>query len=420
MKLVMYYCLGRRNVLKSVAILANLFALAVYSISSVMAADSLYDAGLKAYKAGDYAGASESFELALKKNQKDPTLWYYDALCFHQLKNWSKAASRYKTIATYFPQTAAGKAAIDALKKLDPSFVPQSGTAAASAAGASGSAPSSTSSSVGLPGRSESDAELDKEMASLPDSAYFYFKKGPQGHMEVDLMVNGHPVKAIFDTGASAFFYADQLKEAGLDLNRAKAGPSTSGWAGVKVATSVIPATITLGTLTRKLDIRMQEGASSFSHNLIGQDIVRGYQYEIDDKGGRVDLKKATALKASDINPLYDIPLTKMGPKDAIKFSVNNNSAMAIIDTGAANTIFSNAAAAQLGIETTGETVRMSGVGGTLRMQKAYVNIRIGGMLRENFPVLIGGSGLCALGQDLMDGWRYKVDREHNLLRFYH
>jgi hypothetical protein len=53
-------------------------------------------------------------------------------------------------------------------------------------------------------------------------------------------------------------------------------------------------------------------------------------------------------------------------------------------------------------------------------MQRAYVTIRIGGMMREGFPVLIGGHAGCALGQDLMEGWRYKVDREHNLLRFYH
>jgi hypothetical protein len=62
----------------------------------------------------------------------------------------------------------------------------------------------------------------------------------------------------------------------------------------------------------------------------------------------------------------------------------------------------------------------MSGVGGDITMQRAYVTIRIGAMMREGFPVLIGGHAGCALGQDLMEGWRYKVDREHNLLRFYH
>jgi predicted aspartyl protease len=424
--------------LKSIAGMASFFAVAAFTVADLIvpaaaAADSLYDAGLKAYKAGDYAKACASFEQSLKKSQSDPNLWYYDALCFHQLKNWPMATSRYKTIATYFPQTAAGKAAIDALKKLDPSFVPPSGGSAtgANAAAAPSSAASPGAGAAGATGNSDvdtglagdkakSDAALAKELATLPDTANFYFKKGPEGHMEVDLMVNGHPVKAIFDTGASAFFYADQLKEAGLDLNHAKAGGAASGWAGVKVATTVIPATITLGTLTRKLDIRMQESTSGLSQNLIGQDMVRGYQYEIDDKGGRVDLKKAIAIKSSDINPLYDIPLVKIGPKDFVKFSVNNNFAMAFIDTGASNTIFSSAAAAQLGIQPTGETVPMTGVGGDFSLQKAYVNIRIGGMLRENFPVLIGGSGMCALGQDLMDGWRYKVDREHNLLRFYH
>lgn len=35
--------------------------------------------------------------------------------------------------------------------------------------------------------------------------------------------------------------------------------------------------------------------------------------------------------------------------------------------------------------------------------QRAYVIRRIGGMMREGFPVLIGGHIGCALGQDLMD-----------------
>lgn len=420
--------------MKPTAFLAGLLALAASAIPAAKAADGPYELGLKAYKAGDYARASESFELALKKIQRDPMLWYYDALCYHQLKNWPLARSRYRTIATYFPQTAPGKAAIEALKRLDPSFTLPSaagsaGATASAAAGASDSKGSAatTAPAVAIPEldpekaeKAKADAALAAEMATLPDTAHFYFKKGAQGHMEVDLMVNGHPVKALFDTGASAFFYADQLKEAGLDLNRAKAGMPTAGWAGVRVDTSVIPAEIKLGTLTRKIDIRMQESSSGFARNLIGQDMVRGYQYEIDDKGGRVDLKKAIALKPSDINPLYDIPMEQIGPKDYINLTVNNHATKAFIDTGASNTIFSRDVAEELGIQPSGESVRISGVGGSVRMQRAYVTIRIGGMLRDGFPVLLGGSGGCALGQDLMDGWRYKVDREHKLLRFYH
>lgn len=403
----------------------------------VSAAESAYDAGLKAYKAGDFARASVSFEEALKSNQKDPLLWYYDALSFHQMKNWPLARSRYKTLATYFPQTAPGKAAIGVLKTLDPSFVQSGQTAAktAEAGSASGTAAASSAvktSAAAAAGGEEGDSdeektrkakeavELAQELATLPDTAHFYFKKGPQGHMEVDLMMNGHPVKAEFDTGASAFFYADQLRDAGLDLNKAQAGMGTRGWAGVAVETKVIPVEVKLGTLTRKINISMQENSSGLAKNLIGQTFIKGYQYEIDDKGGRVDLHKNIDLKASDINPLYDIPLTVRGKDDFIPVTINAKKSEAFIDTGASNTIFSAAEAERLGIQSSGERVRLTGVGGSLTTYRAYVDIRIGGMQRLGFPVLIGGSCGCALGQDLMDGWRYKVDREHKLLRFYH
>lgn len=430
--------------MKLICILSAVLAILAGAVGRAQAADTptstSYDLGLQFYKKGDYTKASTYFEEALKKTQHDPLLWYYDALCFHQLKNWAMAKSRYKTTATYFPQTEAGKRAAAALKGIDPSFIPPQAATAGSTADPASNSDSTSKSAGALGARAENQsstakatdgdadnsaqtaakAALAKELATLPDTAHFYYKKGDQGHMEVDLMVNGHPVKALFDTGASAFFYRDQLKEAGLDLNPAKAGHGARGWAGVAVATSTIPAEVKLGTLTRRLNITMQDTTSHFGENLIGQDFVKGYQYEIDDKGCRVDLKKTLTMKKSDINPMYDIPLTKEGKNDYITFTINSLAARAFIDTGASNTIISTSDAARLGIQPSGETLNFSGVGGDITMQKAYVTIRIGAMMREGFPILIGGHAGCALGQDLMEGWRYKVDREHNLLRFYH
>lgn len=395
-------------------------------ICPAMAADSDYDAGLKSYKAGDYKSACDSFEKALKKNQSDPALWYYDALCYHQLKNWTLACSRYKTLAKYFPNTPAGMAAIEFLKKHDPTFVPPSSkpavTEAASTSATSKEATKESKSSintVSLPDDTEED-KLTKELASLPDKAHFYFKKGPGGHMEVDLLLNGHPVQAEFDTGASAFFYSDSLKESGVDLNKSKQGRMAQGWAGKPVFTKTMPAEIKLGSMTRKVDIIIAGNTGDAGHNLIGQDFIKGYQYEIDDKGGRVDLKKMLELKAHEINPLYDIPLTVRGTKDYIPVQINGRKIDAFIDTGSFATILSAGHARLLGLTLSGERHTLMGVGGSVQMEKAYVDIQIGGMRQSNFPVLIGGSGGCAIGQDLMNGWRYKVDRKNKLLRFFH
>ncbi|MBN8662809.1 MAG: retroviral-like aspartic protease family protein [Candidatus Obscuribacter phosphatis] len=404
---------------------SSIIALTLGFGSAALGADDSYKLGLQAYNKNDFAEAARHFEAALQKTQNDPLLWYYDALCYHHLKNWSMAKSRYKTTANSFPLTEPGRRAAAALKAIDPSFVPPKTLAATTVSAQGERQPSNTQANNEKPADSKptasaDDAALDQELAGLPDSAHFYFKKSQQGHMEVDLMVNGHPVKAIFDTGASALFYKDQLKEAGLDLNRAKAGKGTRGWAGVEVSTEVMPAQIKLGTLTRTINIKMPESSNSLSTNLIGQDFIKGYQYEIDDKGGRVDLKKKLAAKQEKLNPLYDIPIEIIAGKEFIVFTVNSQYAKAFIDTGASNTIFDAFSAARFGAVPTGEVVHMSGVGGDLTMKRAYVNIRIGGMYRDNFPILIGGSGACALGQDLMEGWKYKVDRENKLLRFFH
>lgn len=402
---------------------AIIFSAFLVGFSHAQAAQSDYELGVEQYKKGDFANAALSFDKALKTNQTDPSIWYYDALCYHQLKNWTLATSRYKTLAKYYPNTPAGKLAIAFLKKHDPSFVETvAATSGAASAPLKKSNHSATSTSEKLPTdeASEEEDELEKELANLPDKAHFYFKKGPSGHMEVDLLVNGHPVKAEFDTGASAFFYSDSLSESGVDLNKSKQGQMARGWAGSLVSTKTMPAEVKLGSLTRKIDIKIANSTGDLGHNLIGQDFIKGYQYEIDDKGGRVDLKKILELKAKDINPLYDIPLTVKGTKDYIPIQINGKQVNAFIDTGSFATILSAGQAKVLGLTFSGESQRLMGVGGSVTMDKAYVDIQIGGLRQSNFPVLIGGSGGCAIGQDLMNGWRYKVDRKNKLLRFFH
>lgn len=402
---------------------AIIFSAFLVGFSHAQAAQSDFELGVQQYKKGDYTNAALSFDKALKTNQTDPSIWYYDALCYHQLKNWALAASRYKTLAKYYPNTPAGKAAIAFLKKHDPSFVePVAATLSTSTATAKNSKSPVPAVSEKLPPdeASEEEDELEKELAKLPDKAYFYFKKGPSGHMEVDLLVNGHPVKAEFDTGASAFFYSDSLSESGVDLNKSKQGHMARGWAGKSVFTKTMPAEVKLGSMSRKIDITIANNSGDIGHNLIGQDFIKGYQYEIDDKGGRVDLKKILELKAKEVNPLYDIPLTVKGTKDYIPIQINGKQVNAFIDTGSFATILSEGQAKVLGLTLSGESQRLMGVGGSVTMEKAYVDIQIGGLRQSNFPVLIGGSGGCAIGQDLMNGWRYKVDRKNKLLRFFH
>ncbi|HMX48039.1 MAG TPA: hypothetical protein PKC93_18915, partial [Candidatus Obscuribacter sp.] len=83
-------------------------------------------------------------------------------------------------------------------------------------------------------------------------------------------------------------------------------------------------------------------------------------------------------------------------------------------------TIVDPATAKSLGLEPSGETMHWRGIGGDTEMQIAYGTVRIGPLVRENFPILIGGHIGCCVGQDLMEGWRCKVDRGRKLLRFFH
>ncbi len=242
---------------------------------------TLFEQAVQAYNKKDYSTACSALELFLKKSPEDVNALYYDALCWYQLKNSEMAIQRYKRIIALAPDSAAGKFARTALSALATS--PKT-------AGVSQPVHPGLQLRVRAPANTNSD-----EMNSLPDTANFYFTKEPNGHMAVNLLLNGHPVQALFDTGAGAFFYRDQLEAAGVDCNKAEPSGFAQGWAGKPVAVYSMPAEVKLERLTRNIRITMEPSATGFARNLIGQNFIQGYQYEIDDKGGRVDLKKTIA-----------------------------------------------------------------------------------------------------------------------------
>lgn len=372
------------------------------------AASKAYEAGLKAYNQRDFRTAYGYFELALKEAPADLNTLYYDALALHQLRLPDAARKRYQQIIDTDPTSAAAELARKAISTL------------ASASPAASSKNSARTTATNAPSNahdSEPSGTDDPELASLPDTASFYFTKEPGGHMAVDLMVNGHPVKAWFDTGADAFFYKDQLMQSGVDCNKSVAAGYTQGWAGKKVAVAEMPAVIRLGTLTRRLNITMEESSTSLAKNLIGQSFIRGYQYEIDDNGGRVDLRKVGAA-AERLDPMYDIPCTLTGSRDIVDLQINGRKVQAFIDTGSAFTIIDKNTATSCGVESTGSQ-EMSGVGGNLTVGTGNANIRFGPISRE-FMVRIGGNAGTCIGQDFMQGWRFKIDRKRGLLRFFH
>src|SRR6202044_2247590 len=99
---------------------------------------------------------------------------------------------------------------------------------------------------------------------------------------------------------------------------------------------------------------------------------------------------------------------------------INGQQTQAFIDTGAASTIIDSATAEFCHIDHSGRYVTMSGVGGNLSVEMATIKFQVGPVNLPEATVYIGGHAGTCIGQDLMNGWRCKVDREHQLLRFFH
>ena len=275
-------------------------------------------------------------------------------------------------------------------------------------------------------GMTDTIVSYKKEFSKLPDKAEIRFVPGSQGHMMVTAYINGKPIRCMFDTGASGFVGVKDCSRIGIKAPRSNDKPDgyTRGWAGRSVPVYNREANVKIGNLERVIPIRVSPAWRN--EPLLGQEFLRDYMYSIDRAARIMTLHKKTSKSAKTkrkIHSLYDIPCVVENDREYVNIKINGRTcSKVLIDTGASSTIISAADAKSCGlvVPINAPRMRMSGVGGGITMRRVFVNISLGPIRKSGFPILVGGRAGSAIGQNFMTGWRFTVDREAKLLRFFH
>jgi len=268
-------------------------------------------------------------------------------------------------------------------------------------------------------------SRLDQELAGLPSENRIYFTPGSSGHMLVKAYLDNRPIDCWFDTGASAHFGKNNLAAAGIALPRGEPTGSVTGWAGKPVPTWDQPMKLRLGNMERTVMVTIEEESNTMP--LVGQQFLRGYDYEIDHKGGFLTMRKkkqenSTSAFTSSVSSLYDIPCVTRGSREYVTVEINNRKIELLLDTGANSTILSYAEAKKLGLVVPDDapTVTGVGVGGSITSKVVYVTMHLGPVWKKGFPVEVAQVDSGAIGQDFLQGHRFTIDKEKGLLRFFH
>lgn len=391
-------------------IVCGLFALIQMTMATPAIATALPNSVMRDGEAAlgqrQYPRAVQIFEHCLATSKPDARTVYLCALANYRNKNIGRA----KQLLTYLSNTFPNDAYTQSGRKLCAEiFMP------GSTFGMHGSP--MILSTAKLPSLS-SGSEFD----SLPQTARIRFRRGEQGHMLIDAFINGHKVEAMFDTGATGFMDTSSLTSIGMKAPSEAPTSYAKGWAGRSVPMWRRNMEVRIGDLTRTLSVGIQQNDGSGFPPLFGQDFLRGYTYSIDDQGGWITLTKKGQSPTASVNKAYDIPCVKRGQNDYVPLEANGKKTMVFIDTGAAGTIMDLGTFICLGLSIPADAPErvMGGVGGYIVCREVELDLKLGPINRPGFKVLVGGNGGTCIGQDFMQGTRFTVDRDRNLMRFFH
>lgn len=271
------------------------------------------------------------------------------------------------------------------------------------------------------------------DLSSLPDEDTIPFTKNASGHLVVQAELNGRPLEMLFDTGANGCNAGmNHLKTAGVDTSNLKGrsgvvGGSSGGAVGIKI----VPMSLKLGKTTRVVDMWLQENSPSAP--LVGQNFLKGLQYEINNQLHVIRLKKSTNVATNSVAEKYDprdrnaVPFKMNGQNIIVPVEVSGMEVPMIFDTGAFGVVFPLQMWSQIikhfksppKLVGRGMTAGIDGPTPTL----VYVVDRIdfGPVSMTDVKVFVSSPGppIPLLGQNVLGTEKFIIDNSKNIIRFH-
>jgi clan AA aspartic protease (TIGR02281 family) len=393
------------------------------------------------YNAKQYNAAIPVLQkILLRPSDPSPTPVYYAGLCYHQLGNISMAQRCYKLLVDDFPGTPEAQRARGALAQMKPH-------------GGTGSTSHLNSTTIAAPGaappgaseNSHSDAEAyvgrqsptqfmrnftmsDQEWLRTPDEVKVPFKRHTSSHLYVNGRVNNRPIEMMFDTGAEqCHFSKRQMDQLGIKADPNSPRIPVQGVGG-QMWTSMVMADVSIGDLTRRIPILIDEGDVGMP--IVGETFFKEFRYDVDNQGGFIRFTKkpragmtARSFESTDV---VAVPYKEMGDNMVVVAKVNGQQCPMIFDTGSFAICFSMLHARDLGIRIPSDAQMMitQGAGGKVG---SYVfrtdRIELGPIIKTNVEIVVNNSTtpiLPLLGQPFYKDRRFSIDPDKHLIKFAH
>jgi clan AA aspartic protease (TIGR02281 family) len=377
----------------------------------VQGANGSYDQGVRFYQAKKFHDALVQFEAAFTMGYEPANCLYYAALCHQQLNDFAKAKEVYTEIVTRYgttPAAANARAALEGLKRMPSPAV--SATAAAQA-----TTPATKDGIVG-------------------DVSFAESREG----MIVPVIIQGKPVRAIWDSGATTCFFAkSQLDKAGIDTRKAvKAGRAIG--IGGEIETYRLDTLVIVGNVGMQLPVYFQDDTAEQRNTnrikedfgLLGEDFFSHFVYQVDPAIGKIRFLRPAKSEARYKKPTYkrasgdDVAFTWENGVMVVTPKVNGRECDMIFDTGAATVAFSDKQLTAAGMTrpTDSRNAISYGVGGSRTAYAFSLNsVELGPISRTGVAAnvsVFGTQGRPLLGQNFLRGVKYTVDPEQCVMKF--
>lgn len=368
------------------------------------------DEGIILFQQTQYKKALEKFIAAYEANEDPPVDCFQQALCYYKLGDQARARQMFKFVVDNFPSSSAAQSANQWL---------------ADAALWNAAAPSSP---ANLLNAASSLGNTKNGSAAIVPKCVVPYMTDQSNMILVQVMINGKPIPAYFDTGAEvSFFTTSQLLRAGIQLQTSSAGKARLGGIGGETQASIVEVDMQMGGLAKHMKIFVQDDASMIRNigersvvnlPLIGEDLYGGLTFSIDDRLHTITFyPDGISGRDPDAVPYYN-----QGKLIIVKPKINGRECEMILDTGAAIVSFSDLQLSSAGMSRPTNAGRAGsvGIGG---MRQSYVfevdSISLGAIEKRHVQAscdIFGSGPKPLLGRTFLKGLKLTIDPKAHLL----